>query len=115
MPELDSDPPVIPSPEGCAALIITLIQDPRVRNVVAPLAAQAARRERTLAALLGEEPSVTDLEDIGAASLASPGRRPAPPPRWPLSTRNFLRLHGPADSPGGDGVDVNAASPLRRL
>ncbi len=81
MPELDSDPPVIPSPEGCAALIITLIQDPRVRNVVAPLAAQAARRQRTLAALLGDEPAAMNPEDTAAAPQIAPGRPPAPPPR----------------------------------
>jgi hypothetical protein len=65
MPEPDSDSPSIPSPEGCAALLVALIQDPRVRDVVAPLAAEAARRERTLAALLGDEPSATDPQDDG--------------------------------------------------
>ncbi len=74
---------MIPSPEGCAALIVTLIQDPRVRDIVAPLAAQAAREERTLAALLGDEPPLTDLEDDGATPLAPPDRPQAPPPRWP--------------------------------
>ncbi len=48
MPEPDADLPLIPSPEGCAALIVALIQDPRVWDVVAPLAAQAAREEPTL-------------------------------------------------------------------
>ncbi len=66
MPEHNSDPPLIPSPEGCAALIVALIQDPRVRDIVAPLAAQAARKERTLAALLGDEPPATGPEDVGA-------------------------------------------------
>ncbi len=83
MTEPDADPPLIPSPEGCAALIVALIQDPRVRDVVAPLAAQAAREERTLAALLGEEPPATGPEDTGAAPPVPPGRPPAPPPRWP--------------------------------
>ncbi len=82
MTEPDADPPLIPSPEGCAALIVALIQDPRVRDIVAPLAAQAARRERTLVALLGDEPAAMDPEDIGAAPLAPPSRPPSPP-RWP--------------------------------
>ncbi len=82
MPEPDSDSPLIPSPEGCAALIVTLIQDPRVRDVVAPLAAEAARKERSLAALLGDKALATDRKDPGAAPLAPPGRRPGPPPRW---------------------------------
>jgi hypothetical protein len=84
MPEPNSDIPLIPSPEGCAALIVTLIRDPRVRDVLAPLAAEAALQERILAALLGDEPPLTDPEDGGAAPLAPPGRRPAPPPRWPF-------------------------------
>ncbi len=83
MPEPDADPPLIPSAEGCAALIVALIQDPRVRDVVAPLGAQAARKERTLAALLGDEPAATDSEETAAAPLAPPGSPPAPPPRWP--------------------------------
>lgn len=83
MPEPDADPPLIPSPEGCAALIVALIQDPRVRDVVVPLAAEAARRERTLGALLGDEPPATDPEDTAAAPLPPPGQSPAPPPRWP--------------------------------
>ncbi len=66
MPEPNSDPPLIPSPEGCAALIVTLIQDPRVRDIVAPLAAEAARKERTLAALLGDQPPATDPGDDSA-------------------------------------------------
>ncbi len=83
MPEPDADPSLIPSPEGCAALIVALIQDPRVRDVVAPLAAQAARDERTLAALLGDKPPLTDPEDGGVAPLAPPGRPATPPPHWP--------------------------------
>ncbi len=66
MPEPNSDPPLIPSPEGCAALIVALIQDPRVRDIVAPLAAQAAREERTLATLLGHKPPAIDPGDGGA-------------------------------------------------
>jgi hypothetical protein len=81
MPEPDSHLPLIPSPEGCAALIVTLIQDPRVRDIVVPLAAQAAREERTLAALLGDEPPATEPEGTGAMPPAPPGR--PPPPRWP--------------------------------
>jgi hypothetical protein len=66
---------LIPSPEGCAALIVTLIQDPRVRDIVVPLAAQAARRESTLAALLGDEPPAADPKDDGPTSSAAQ-------PRW---------------------------------
>ncbi len=62
MPEPESDRFLIPSPEGCAALIVMLMQDPRVRDIVVPLAAEAARQERTLAALLGDEPPATDPE-----------------------------------------------------
>jgi hypothetical protein len=68
MPEPDYDLPLIPSPEGCAALIVTLMQDPRVRDIVVPLAAEAARKERDLAALLGDEPPAADPE--------TPPRRP---------------------------------------
>ncbi len=83
MPEPDSAPPLIPSPEGCAALIVTLIQDPRVRDIVAPLAAQAAREERTLAALLGAKPAAMDPEGTQAAPPTPPGRPPPPPPHRP--------------------------------
>ncbi len=83
MPEPYAHAPLLPSPDGCAALIATLMQDPRVRDIVMPLAAQAAREERTLAALLGDEPASTGLEDDGAVPLAPPGKPLAPPPRWP--------------------------------
>lgn len=83
MPEPDSDLPLIPSPEGCAALIVALIQDPRVRDVVAPLAAEAARKERTLATLLGDKPAAINPEGTEAAPLTPPGRPPGPPPHWP--------------------------------
>jgi hypothetical protein len=83
MPEPDSHPPLIPSPEGCAALIVALIQDPRVRDIVVPLAAQAAREERTLATLLGDKPPATDTEDATAAPLSPPGRPSASPPDRP--------------------------------
>jgi hypothetical protein len=75
IPEPDADSPLIPSPEWCAALIVALIQDPRVRDVVAPLAAQAALQERTLAALLGDEPPAADPRR----------RRDAPDPARPAS------------------------------
>jgi hypothetical protein len=65
MPAPESDPPLIPSPDGCAALIVALMQDPRVRDIVEPLAVQAAREERTLAALLGDGLPAADPEDEG--------------------------------------------------
>jgi len=107
-PDSNSDPPLIPSPEGCAALIVALIQDPHVRDIVAPLAAQAACEERTLAALLGHKPPTMDPEDTAAAPLTLPGRPSAPPPRWPCRQVQPAASTRTADARGAD--DLHAAS-----